>query len=250
MEEQQDQQQNLTKRERKELRRQEKTEAKDQVQRSKTMKRWITWLSVIVGIAIVVGGFVWAVVNSNPAENTPLADTVVDTDWTKGNQDASVVLVEYSDLQCPACASYEPMIKQVIENFSEDVLFVYRHFPLKSIHPNAEEAGWAAEAAGQQDAFWEMHDILFNRQTAWSALSNPKDTFIDYAKELGLNAEQFDTDYESDTARDKVNSDYQSGVRSSVQGTPTFFINGETISNPRTYDEFANIITNALGSAE
>jgi len=167
-------------------------------------------------------------------------------DWVRGNPDASVTLIEYSDFQCPACATYEPVVHQILEEFDSQMKFVYRHFPLRSIHRNAEGAARAAEAAGLQGKFWEMHDRLFDGQSAWAQSNNAQETFEFYAQELGLDVERFRDDMKSGVVKDRVNEDYSSGTAARVGGTPTFFLNGKKLDSPASYQAFKVLIENEL----
>lgn len=206
-------------------------------------KRLILWLSAIVAIGLLV----WLVISlANPSSNNGGYTIVTDKEWSKGNPDAEVTLIEYSDFQCPACATYYPMIKMLEEELGDSVNIIYRHYPLSSIHPQAELAARAAEAAGQQDAFWAMHDKLFEGQNAWSGQSEAKDIFIKYAEELGLDMIRFESDIDNGDIKDAVQDDVVSGNQAFVQGTPSFFINGQKINNPRSYDELRQLITNEL----
>lgn len=159
-----------------------------------------------------------------------------------GNFSSAVTIIEYSDFQCPACGVYYPITKKLLETNGARVQFVYRYFPLRTIHQNAVAAARAAESAGKQGKFWEMHDFLFERQKEWSDEKNVRDALTRYAGELGLNVGQFLADFESSTVKDRVDRDYQSGERAGVEGTPTFFLNGKKIDTPRSYDEFQKII--------
>lgn len=163
------------------------------------------------------------------------------TDQIKGGQDARVILIEYSDFQCPACAAYHSLVNQIAEAFPEDLAVVYRHFPLKTIHQNAARAAQAAEAAGLQQRFWDMHDLLFEGQLDWAELDDPTEKFIAYAQELNLNLDQFRTDLDSNTTKQKVESDYQSGLAVRVTATPTFFLNNKKVS-PGSFEDFKSLI--------
>lgn len=167
-------------------------------------------------------------------------------DNVKGNKDAKVVLMEYSDFQCPACKSYYPIIRQLVTEFGGEIAFVYRHFPLTSIHPNAEFAARAAEAAGKQGKFWEMHDLLFEKQGEWASSNDIVKIFADYAILLTLDKEKFDTDWRSKEIKNLVSAQRVHAVKSGLSGTPSFFLNGEQIQNPASLDEFRNIIKQAL----
>lgn len=172
-----------------------------------------------------------------------LFGAVASDDWKRGNDSAKAVLIEYSDFQCPACGSYYPLVKALHEEFGDSLLVVYRHFPLSQIHANAEPAGRAAEAAGKQGKFWEMHDLLFERQKEWSVDRNASGTFAAYAGALGLDTSRFINDFNSQEVKAEVAADYESGFRAGIAGTPTFFLNGKKIQNPRSYEEFKKVIS-------
>ncbi len=142
-------------------------------------------------------------------------------DHATGPHDAPVTLVEYGDFQCPHCGRAYPIVKDIVRTLGAKLRFVFRNFPLTRIHPEAEHAAEAAEAAEKQGAFWQMHDRLFERQFALD-----DDHLIEYATELGLNAERIRGELEAGTYAGRVRDDFMSGVKSGVNGTPTFFING------------------------
>jgi len=150
-----------------------------------------------------------------------LALPVNKRDHRRGSPDAAVVLVEYGDFECPHCGQAYLVVKR-LENLLEDSLcVVFRHFPLTTVHPLAEQAAEASECAGAQDKFWEMHDTLFEHQPAFEA-----EDLLAYATELGLDVAQFVRDMNDHRFAPRVREDFLSGVRSGVNGTPTFFING------------------------
>lgn len=209
----------------------------------KTLARRFTRYAIALGVlALGVLGIVALNKSAQLSVPVPLATEVTASDWMKGNPEASVVLVEYSDFQCPACATYDPVISQLMSEYGDRVLFVYRHFPLKTVHRNAEASAAAAEAAGVQGKFWEMHNMLFANQDAWSALANPSPEFHKYAQALDLNVDQFVADYGSDTARDQVEADYRSGIDAGVDSTPSFFLQGAKIASPKGYDAFVTLL--------
>ena len=126
------------------------------------------------------------------------------------------------------------------------IQFIYRHFPLRQTHRNAELASRVAEAAGRQDKFWEMHDMIFANQTEWSDQRNAKNLFLQYAASLNLDVKKFEDDIDAKEIKDKVQNDYQSGVKFRVNSTPTFFLDGKKLQNPRTYEEFKGLIEEAI----
>lgn len=228
----------------------EKKAAQAAADRAQARKAKLARVMKYVGMfgifAAIVGGLIW--LSQSGAPITPPSEITAD-DWKKGNPEASVVLLEYSDLQCPACAYYNnSVMNQLMSEYGDRVLFVYRHFPLRTIHPNADEGAWAAEAAGKQGKFFEMVNVLFANQQAWQGLSNPYDTFEGYAKSLSLDIAQFATDYNANDARDSVNGDYKSAIAAGLSSTPSFFINGQYIQDAGGYDGLKAVIEAALAA--
>ncbi|KKT80132.1 MAG: Protein-disulfide isomerase [Parcubacteria group bacterium GW2011_GWF2_44_8] len=197
---------------------------------------------VIIGIIVVIlfGGSFWYA--GSTAENNN--EGITFEPHVKGNPDASVVLVEYSDFQCPACATFQPVLADVLDQFGDSIRFEYKHFPLP-IHPLAEPAARAAEAAGQQGKFFEFHDVLFANQLSWSNSVNPAIPFVQYADELGLDVDTFKRHYNASLIRDRVREDLAEARQLELTGTPTFFLNGEKMVIS-TYEDFVNQIASAI----
>uniref|UniRef100_A0A831Z138 DsbA family protein n=1 Tax=candidate division WWE3 bacterium TaxID=2053526 RepID=A0A831Z138_UNCKA len=208
------------------------------------MKQLLIWIIVTLGFAGATWGM--AKLASSPSDQPAiLASAIADSDWVKGNRNADVVLVEYSDLQCPACAAYAPLVNRIVEEFGDRIAFVYRHFPLPN-HKQAELAAQAAEAAGRQEKFWEMLDLIFVNQTDWAGQINAREKFISYAQLLSLNVNRFETDLDSAELKEEIKEDYSSGI-AIVSYTPTFFLNGRKIQNPQGYEDFRSLILQELG---
>ncbi|MEK7493920.1 MAG: thioredoxin domain-containing protein [Patescibacteria group bacterium] len=176
-------------------------------------------------------------------------NTLAENDNVKGARDAKTILIEYSDFQCPACAAYQPFVKQLAQDFEGTIAIAYRHFPLKQ-HKHAALAAYAAEAAGKQGKFWEMHDMIFETQKEWSSKNDARDTFIGYAEKLGLDRGQFVADIDSDEVIDKVDSQQKSGLRAKVNGTPMFFLNGKKLDTPRSYDDFKTAVAETISKTQ
>jgi protein-disulfide isomerase len=143
-----------------------------------------------------------------------------DRDHIQGPSDAAVTLVEYGDYECPYCGAAHPIVKEVQARMGERLRFVFRNFPITTSHPHAQQAAEAAEAAAVQGKFWEMHDHLFENQKRLS-----DEDLRAYAEELGLDVEAFGTELAEHVHAERVREDFMSGVRSGVNGTPTFYIN-------------------------
>ena len=175
-------------------------------------------------------------------DNNSFQISLEENDHFRGNREASVILVEYSDFSCPACAYYFPIIEELIANYNNDLLFIYRHFPF---HQNSYSAALTSEAAGKQGAFWQMAEKLYVNQANWANSQNPFEIFSSYAEELDLDIEKFKNDLNSQEIEQKVSSDFNSGKKYGITYTPSFFINGTLIDNPPSYEEFAKLIESA-----
>jgi protein-disulfide isomerase len=198
------------------------------------------WIIVGLVAAFLIGGSVWYsnTVSTRNNEGVTFSANV------KGNPDAVVKLVEYSDLQCPACASFQPILNEIINEYGADLSFEYKHFPLP-IHNLAEAAARAAEAAGQQDAFFAYHDLLFANQATWSKNPNPSAFFIQYAEELSLDTAMFKRHMNASLIREKVQKEGAEARELGLTGTPTFFLNGERMKFT-SYEEFKTQIAAAI----
>jgi protein-disulfide isomerase len=166
-------------------------------------------------------------------------------DHIQGNPKAKVELVEFGDYQCPHCGHAYPIIKQVQEALGDQLKFVFRNFPLAEIHPQARIAAVATEAANRQGKYWEMHDIIFENQ---QQLRLPH--LLGYARTLGLNMEQFETDIGDDGLGDIIEEDFESGVRSGVNGTPTFFIDGHKYGGSWEADQLISFIREKISQGK
>ena len=163
-------------------------------------------------------------------------------DHQTGNFKAKIVLVEYGDYQCPHCGIAYPLIKLLLKQFEKELLFVFRNFPLEEIHPAARIAAQAAEAASLQDQFWKMHDLIFENQGKLSP-----QFLIQCAIKLKLNENKFSADCTNATVLSKIEDDFDGGVESGVNGTPSFFLNGNKLNN---YDESYASLAKAVMSVK
>jgi len=188
------------------------------------IKTMLTFMGVTIGILIGVGALLWQF-GSGAAK--PLEDVAGEMRLKKG--EGSVVVVEFSDFQCPACAAVHEPLKQVLSKFDGKVSYIHRHFPLTSIHKNALTAAQAAEAAYNQGKFFEYGDVLFAKQAEWEGLADPSEKYITYAKELGLDTNKFGADLKSREVAERVSTDMVYANRHALSGTPTFFVNGVQI---------------------
>ena len=205
-------------------------------------KSLITWAVVVtvMGLIITLG-----IIGAQSSTHSGQIPGLGADDHVRGSRQAAVQLVEYSDFQCPACGAFEPLVAQVSKYYGDKVAVVYREFPLRQTHRYAQLAAQAAEAAAEQNKFWEYHDLLFARQKSWAGAINVDPVFRSYATELGLDEEQFVADYNSQKVIDRIDQDVRSGTNANIPGTPTFFLNGKRIS-PQSFNDFKKLIDQQL----
>lgn len=166
---------------------------------------------------------------------------VSEKDHIQGPMEAPVTLVEYGDYQCSFCALTYPIMKQIQKQLSNQLRYVFRHFPLQQAHPLALLAAQAAEAAALQNKFWDMHDMIYRHQRSLAPHS-----LVEFAEELQLDIPSFKANLENPTLTSRIEADFHNGVRSGVNGTPCFFINEERFDGDRSYDNFvATLIARA-----
>lgn len=166
--------------------------------------------------------------NTARPNNTPLVSNIQGAQPPnyKGAQNSAVVVEEFADYQCPTCATMHPVMNEVSSLYGSRIKFIYRNFPLTQIHKNAYEAAVSAEAAGLQGKFWDMQNLLFQNQKAWSNVENVKSVFEGYAQTLGLDVEKFKTDIAGLAAKQRVDADLQRAQSLRISSTPTVLING------------------------
>ncbi|MEK7650335.1 MAG: thioredoxin domain-containing protein [Patescibacteria group bacterium] len=213
-------------------------------------KLWPWLLAVLILAGTVFGLYKLATVTPPGAGAVAgkLADPVTAADWTAGSQESPVQLVEYGDFQCPACAFYATWVTQLREEFGDKIGVTFRHFPLRQNHANAQLASQVVEAAGLQGKFWLAADAIYAGQQAWSEQIAARETLVNLIKNTGVNLTKLEVDIDTKIVKDKIEQHYQSGLRSGVEGTPTFYLNGGKITNPKSYDEFKKLITDALSA--
>lgn len=194
----------------------------------------VATIALVIGASLLIGG-------NTPSENAaPIANAKALTRQdsnVKGAKDAKVTIVEFGDFQCPACGAAHPIVKQLVGEYGDQVKFVFRNFPLQ-MHKNAQPAHQAAEAAGAQGKFFEMHDLLFQNQNEWENSTNPNEQFEKYAQELKLDVEKFKADVASKKFDKKIEQDVNDGYAVGVNATPTFFINGVKQEGGMQYTDF------------
>jgi protein-disulfide isomerase len=241
-----DEERKLTKKEKKELRKLEWQEKAKTDARNAKIKKFSLWGGVILVFLIVA--FVLVQVVTAPTQPTQTINIapVSQRDISEGNPKAKVTLIEYADFQCPACTAYHPIVDQLLSTYGNKLFYVYRMFPLTNAHPNAFTSALAAYAAYKEGAFFKYDDMLFNKQTEWADLQDPTTTLVSYATLLKLDTNKFKTDMLSGTTQKYVQDSENEALSEGITQTPSFFINGNLIQNPSSYDDFKKLIDAAL----
>ena len=200
-------------------------------------------------LVIIVAGVVFFSKKQAPVSTTlsssDKSQLTENVKHTIGDINAPVTIVQFGDIQCPACQAAQPIVNQTLEKYSQNIYFVFRHYPL-SIHKNSEVAAKAAEAAGAQGKFFEMVDYMYTNQKEWSEVANPRELFGKYAEQFGLNLDQFKQDMDKDW--ENIMSDFALGNKVGVESTPTFFINGEKYSGVLPPEQFQQIIEDIINN--
>ena len=174
----------LTKRRRREVAKEQKRKERQKEILVHKMRKFLVWVFA-AGLVLFVGFRAWGWLSAPSPEVAGIAIEVREDDWIRGNRQAQTTLLEYGDYQCPSCATYNPLVKQIGEEFPDGLKIIYRHFPIPG-HQNAIPSAKASEASGRQGKFWEMHDILYDRQKDWESDENAKEKFILVAKNCNL----------------------------------------------------------------
>lgn len=203
---------------------------------------------ILIALVIVFGAVLFISKKDATAPNNGGDPNAQTTNHTRGENKKNVTLVEYGDFQCPACGGYYPIVEQVVEKYKDDIQFQFVNFPLTQIHPNAMLAHRSAEAASNQGKFWEMYGLLYQNQTTWTSLTPAQAdaAFRSYAESLNLDMTKFSTDQKSQATNTIINADISKGKGLGVTSTPSFFVDGKKIENPKDLDSFNKVIEEAI----
>jgi protein-disulfide isomerase len=194
------------------------------------------FVGILIAVVLGLVAIFWFT-GSNKNKTNSNSNSTQASQHVTGEGKKNVTLVEYGDYQCPVCGAYYPTVKQVVDKYKNDIKFQFRNLPLTQIHPNAFAAARAAEAAGLQGKYWEMHDMLYEQQNSWSGASNPLPTFQAYAQQIGLDVNKFNTDYSSSAVNDVIQTDLEAfGKTGQQQATPSFFIDNVYVANDKLAD--------------
>lgn len=205
--------------------------------------------AILVACLLVFVGLVFFIKKDAqaPSDNAE----VTTSNHVQGAGTTGVTLVEYGDFQCPACGAFHPILKEIKAKYGDKISFQFRNFPIVSLHPNAMSAHRAAEAASMQDKFWEMHDLLYERQSAWTNSNNPAALFKGYAEELGLDIDRYNTDLIKAEIGTIVQEDLKAGKALGVTATPGFVLDGKLLeNNPRSVEDFSKLIDEAIAAKQ
>jgi len=194
----------------------------------------------IIGVIIIIfGGIIF--LKGNHKAGAPSGTPP--TNHVQGAGNKKVTIIEYGDFECPVCKQYYPVVKQVADHYGDDITLQFRNLPLTQIHPNAFAGARAAEAAGMQNKYWEMHDMLYENQEAWAQSKNALAIFTQYAQVLNMNTTQFKTDFSSSKTNNLINADLSAFAKTGEQqATPTFFINGKYVKPGPSVAAFTQLI--------
>ena len=200
-------------------------------------------------LIIVVGGMVGLFVLANKSTSTPAAvgdkTKVVRTNSHKEGTGA-IQIVEFGDYECPACGAAYPNVKQLMKDYDGKITLYFRNFPLTNVHPNALIGAEAAEAAGDQGKYWEMHDKLYDNQKDWSVVADPTDKLVGYAKDLGLDTTKFQTALTDKQFQSVIDQDTADGNALGIQGTPTFYFNRVQFTGDYSYASLSGEVSSLL----
>ncbi len=184
---------------------------------------------LIVLVLALIAFFVWNKAETVKKDNLPVTVNLSAADHRLGNPNAKVTVIEFADLQCPACKAFDPIVTQVIAEYPDRVNFVFKHFPLATIHQNAILGAMATEAAAAQGKFWEMKKTLYENQADWSTSLDSKNKVVALAVSIGLNKEKFEADLLNKDLEAKVFTDLKEATNLKLQGTPSFIINNKKV---------------------
>jgi protein-disulfide isomerase len=231
------------------------------------MKKSLPIIIIVVVLLATLGGAVWLMqpdAGNGPQPNRPDAQNRASGDanvarpgaddappaHVRGAANAPVKFEEFADFQCPTCGAMHSVVKQLLDKYPQQVSVAFRNFPLRGLHKHASEAARAAEAAGMQNKFWEMHDRLYENQKEWGEPDDARTIFIGYAKSLGLDVQKFTEDMDSSVVAMRVVADERRGVALGITATPTFFVNGRelTFEQSNTLDRLSAAVEGELAA--
>lgn len=232
-----------------------RTRGKLRQQKTRSLTKPLAILTTAVVVALGLAFYLQHRTNnqpvSKPSKVSHNTDPLINAEgWSKGNSLAKAVLVEFVDFQCGACASASRRVANIAKKHGSRLKIVFKHHPMQQSHNNAMIAAQAAEAAGRQNKFWEMHDLLLQRQQGWAKVPDAQTLFLRYAAELQLNLARFRKDLWNPEVREKIYRDIMEGQMAQVRSVPAFFLNGKPIPNSKDAVEFEQRIVDGIRSIQ
>lgn len=206
--------------------------------------------AIAVATVVIFGGLIFALTRA-PSDVVRPTGKVAFNDSQSisiGKLDSKVIVRLYSDFQCPACKAADTAVRTIMQEYSDRVAFIWKDFPLMTIHPNARNAANAARCANDQAKFWEFHHRLYDNQDVWSPLSDPKDRFVQFSRDAGMNVDQFTSCYADKKFDAQVMDEVKEGTKNGVNSTPTVYINNTPV-NVRTEVQWRAVLDAALRDA-
>lgn len=204
---------------------------------------------IILAVAVAAGAAVFLSRGSDkPTDNalTPSRAEIKPGGHSRGPQNAPVTLVEFGDYECPVCGTWYPFVNELLTRYPDKLRLEFHHYPLISVHPNAMAGAMAVEAAGEQGKYWEMHDTLFEHQREWGESPNPKPFFLNYASHIGLDLNKFEQSLSSPGLQSRILADVTQAQDLHIDGTPTFFLNGELIRPKPNMEDLVQLVETQL----
>ncbi|MCL4354596.1 DsbA family protein [Patescibacteria group bacterium] len=233
---------NLTKKEKKELHKYEALEKLQKEHRNNLIKKIIYWVLGTAALILTVWVLLVSTTSNQATETIAVkAPPITKDEISTGPTGAKVTIIEYADFQCPACAAYSPITRQLKKEFEGKIRYIFRFFPLSS-HQYSMIAAQAGYAAYLQGKFWEMDNLLYDNQKTWSSSTEPLKYFKEYATSLGLDMSKFEADMNAESTKNFIKNQSSKGTEAGVNSTPSFFINGVKIQNPQGYNAFKALI--------
>jgi protein-disulfide isomerase len=200
---------------------------------------------IILAVGVAAGAAVYLSRGADKRTDNPNAPQHVEIKGSghiRGPQKAQLTLVEFGDYECPVCGAWHPFVKELLNRYPQQLRLEFHHYPLVSVHPNAMAGAMAAEAAGEQGKYWEMHDALLEHQHEWGESPNPEPMLLGLASGLGLDLNQFRQSLHSSALQSKILQDVTQAQDLHIEGTPTFFINGEQIHPKLSMEDLVQLI--------
>ncbi len=202
---------------------------------------------ILIGVlVVVVGGMIGLFALANKSTPGPKGSKTVVRTTSHKEGNGPVQMVEFGDYQCPACGAAYPNIQELLQNYGSHITFYFRNFPLTQLHPNAMAGAEAAEAAALQGKFWQMHNQLYQTQNQWADLPDPTQTFVGFAKALGLNTTQFQSDMSGTQVQNTIKQDMADGNALGIDATPTIYFNGQQFTGGYSYAALSKEVQSLL----